>query len=372
MDPELQRLVKILVKMALVVLGLLVIYLLFTFVFPIIGRLLAAIPRLIMPFLVAVLIAILIEPMITFLQRRLRFGRGLAAITSIMALLGGAVLIFVAVVARLINELHNMYRIFSGQTQDYGQLILDIVEKVQVFYLRLNLPKEMENTLQANLYKIMGSAQDLISIVVNALISFVTSLPSFFIFLIIAMVATYFIAHERPRIWSWFLGILPQGMEGKTRNVIVDLANAFLGFVRAYSILVTLTAVLTIIGLTILGVPYAFTIGILTGLFDILPVLGPGTIFVPWVIFEILTGHVGFGIGLLVLYTFITVVRQVMEPRVVGDSLGLHPLATLISLYVGLKAGGVVGMFLGPVTVILFMACLRAGVFDGWLWRRTR
>ena len=102
-----------------------------------------------------------------------------------------------------------------------------------------------------------------------------------------------------------------------------------------------------------------------------MPVLGPGLVFVPWIIWEFISGHTGLGVSLLVVYTVISVVRQILEPKIVGDSIGLHPLATLISLYVGLQLGGVVGMILGPVTVVIVIACYRAGLLDKYDWRKN-
>ncbi|HHW60769.1 MAG TPA: AI-2E family transporter, partial [Syntrophomonadaceae bacterium] len=108
------------------------------------------------------------------------------------------------------------------------------------------------------------------------------------------------------------------------------------------------------------------------GLFDILPILGPGTIFVPWVIWEFMSGRAGMGISLLIVYIIISAVRQFLEPKVVGDNIGLHPLLTLISLYVGLQLGGLVGMILGPIILVILIASYRAGVFEGLDWRKQR
>ena len=140
---------------------------------------------------------------------------------------------------------------------------------------------------------------------------------------------------------------------------------------KAYSILISITAIITIVGLKILGISYIFTIGILVGILDILPILGPGTLFIPWIIWEIISGDTGFAVSLLVLYVIISVVRQFLEPKIIGDNIGLHPLATLISLYVGLQLGGIVGMIAGPVLLVIFIACYRVGVFNRFNWRKS-
>jgi sporulation integral membrane protein YtvI len=148
------------------------------------------------------------------------------------------------------------------------------------------------------------------------------------------------------------------------------LLKALNGFFRAYSILITITAIITLISLKILGVKYAFTLGITVGIMDILPVFGPGAIMVPWIVWEFMTGNTGMGVSLTVVYGLISVVRQFLEPQIVGDSIGLHPLATLISLYVGLQLGGFAGMILGPVLLVIFIASYRVGLLDRFDWRQ--
>ncbi len=371
MDPELLRYVKILTKFAVGVLALLGVYLLFTYVFPILGQILGKIPAYFMPFILAFLLALLIEPAIGFMERRLKMKRGIATLVSMLLVLGSLAMVLVYLVSRLINELISIYKIISLRSGDLSQLFIESLKQAELFYLRLNLPTELENSLQSNLYKLMSGVQDLLNSVVNILISLVANVPGYFIFLLIAIIATYFIACERPEIRDWFLRSLPESWEGKTRTVAGDMVTAFLGFVKALLILVSITGIQTIVGLKILGVEYALTIGILVGFLDILPVLGPGTIFIPWIVISFIMGQNGFAIGLLVLYVFIVTVRYILEPRIIGDNVGLHPLATLISLYVGLKVAGVVGMILGPILVILFLACRRAGVFNEWSLKRV-
>lgn len=370
MDPELLRYVKILVRFAIGVLVLIGVYLLFTWVFPILGRVFRSIPAYFMPFILALLLALLIEPAISFMERRLKMKRGPATLLSMLLVLGSLSFVLVTLVSRLFSELVSIYKMLSLRSGDLSQLIVESLEKAQLFYLRLNLPPELENSLQTNVYGLVNGLQNILNSVVNTLISLAANLPGYFIFLLIAVVATYFMACERPEIREWFLKSLPESWEGKTRTVAGDLVAAFLGFVKALFILVSITGLQTIVGLKMLGVEYALTIGLLVGLLDILPILGPGTIFVPWTIVSFIIGNTGLGIGLLVLYVVITAVRYMLEPRIIGDNVGLHPLATLVSLYVGLKVAGVAGMVLGPIMVILFLACRRAGIFDRWSWKR--
>jgi len=124
-----------------------------------------------------------------------------------------------------------------------------------------------------------------------------------------------------------------------------------------------IAAGIAFIGLQILGVPYAFLIAVLVGIADLLPLVGPGAIFFPWIIWEVINGNHIFAIALFVVYLVVTVVRQVVQPKIIGDSVGLHPLETLIALFVGLRLMGVLGLILGPIIWVVVKASWKAGVF---------
>ncbi|MGE5416632.1 MAG: sporulation integral membrane protein YtvI [Acidobacteriota bacterium] len=371
MDPELLGSLKNLVRLAVALLALLIIFLLFEFVLPIAGRMLRAAPGLVMPFLLAILFAILIEPLISLFENKIKMGRGLSTFVSLLIAVGGLMVIVSVVIGRLIGEINVIYGTFSRRYVELGDVIMQGFERAQHYYLNLNLPLEVDQTLQTNLEAILNAIRTIIAASGNYLVRSLTSLPELFIFLVITVVATYFIANERHKLWIWFIDCIPESWAGKTRKVIGDMIDAFLGFIRAYAFLVTLTAILTIIGLSIVGVPYALTVGILIGFLDILPVIGPGSMFIPWIAWEIFKGHTAFAIGLTMVYLVITVVRQILEPRIIGKNVGLHPLATLIALYIGLKTAGFAGVILGPILVIFMLACQRAGVFEGISWKRA-
>ena len=106
------------------------------------------------------------------------------------------------------------------------------------------------------------------------------------------------------------------------------------------------------IGLSILKVNYALLLAILIAVVDILPLIGTGTILIPWAIFSFITGNAGLGSGLLVLYGIVLIIRQLAEPKIVGSSIGLHPLATLAAVYLGIKFAGFIGIFIGPIVAL--------------------
>ncbi|NLJ72592.1 MAG: sporulation integral membrane protein YtvI [Syntrophomonadaceae bacterium] len=370
LEPDLVKYLKTLTKLTIFVMALVAIYLLFTFVFPILGKTLAYIPTLILPFILAVIIAVLVEPVVVFFETKARMKRGLAVAISLFVVVGGFFYIVSLLITKIIYEITGMTPQIVAYSDIVAQKIVTAIADLKVFYVGMNLPSEAQSAIQDNLQNTILLFRQLLESLVNSLAKILTALPGMFVFLLIATVATFFIIKDRALLRSFFLQIIPINARGKTREVIVELFNSLVGFLKAYSILITITMITTMIGLKILGVKYVLTIGIVTGLLDILPILGPGTLFIPWILWEFISGNTGLGVSLLVLYGTISVVRQFLEPKIIGDNIGLHPLATLFSLYVGLKLGGVVGMILGPVTVVIIMACFRAGVFDSLNWRK--
>src|SRR5690606_27870815 len=117
------------------------------------------------------------------------------------------------------------------------------------------------------------------------------------------------------------------------------------------------------IGLSLLRSPYAMLLAVLSGLLDLLPVLGPGLIFVPWLLYHFILGDALFGLGLALVYAAISFIRTVLEPRIIGERAGLHPLTALIALYVGLKLFGMAGFVIGPLSAILLKSLARVGLF---------
>ena len=148
------------------------------------------------------------------------------------------------------------------------------------------------------------------------------------------------------------------------RRLEKEVMTGLVGFVWAQLILVTITTLITIVGLLLLKIRYAFFLGLISGLLDIIPVLGPTLLFLPWIIIAVMTGDVALAIGLAIVYAAMNVVRHVLQARVIGSRTGLHPLAVLLSLYLGMRFLGPSGVIAGPLTLILLSAILRLGVFN--------
>jgi len=179
-----------------------------------------------------------------------------------------------------------------------------------------------------------------------------------------AVVAVFFISRDKDIILKSLEQHLPAFLYKRLVLIGSESGSALFGYIKAQFILMFIAAGITFIGLQILGVPYAFLLAILVGIADLLPIVGPGAVFFPWIIWEALNGNYGFAIALLILYAIVTIVRQVSQAKIVGDNIGLHPLEALIALFVGLRLMGVLGLIFGPIIWVVIKACWKSGVFS--------
>lgn len=177
------------------------------------------------------------------------------------------------------------------------------------------------------------------------------SIPGFIIKLVITIISTFFFMIDYDKIMSFIKSCIPKGKEEPVIHTVEYFKNTIYIYLKSYTLLFLLTYVELSIGFAILGIPYAPLIGLLVAIFDILPVLGTGGILLPWAVILFVMKNIPMGIGMLVLYLVITFIRNTAEPKLVGQQIGLHPLATLIFMYLGLKFLGFIGMFLFPVTL---------------------
>ena len=197
---------------------------------------------------------------------------------------------------------------------------------------------------------------------VGAVSGFASSLPVFFIKLLLMVISSFFIAGDYDLLVRFIL----RQFSGKGKVLVIEIKEYIVGTlfvcIRSYALIMSITFVELSIGLTIIGVERPILIALLISIFDILPVLGTGGIMIPWTIITVLQGNYTMAAGLLAVYLVITVIRNILEPKIVGSQIGLHPVVTLISMFVGVQLFGVIGLFGFPITLSLLMHLNKTGV----------
>ncbi|MBH9967818.1 sporulation integral membrane protein YtvI [[Bacillus] enclensis] len=333
--------------------------------------------KLAYPFVIAVGIALLINPFVNWLESKGRLPRVWAVVISLFLIIGA----FAGLITLLIAEIVSGANYLSEVLPEHVRTLVTyaenfIVGQVMPFYHQIaglfkNLDAGQQNTILENIEtagsKIAQSAGDFLQNFFQRLPQLISWIPNAASVLVFSALATFFISKD----WYKLSGKAEKFVPGRAlesgRTVFIDLKKALFGFIRAQFTLISITAIIVLVGLLILRVDYAITIALVSGLVDILPYLGTGAVFVPWIAYEFITGDVGLGIGLSVLYAVVVVQRQIMEPKVLSSSIGLDPLATLIALFVGFKLIGFLGLIVGPVVLVILSTLRRAGVFeDAW------
>ncbi|MDQ0220083.1 sporulation integral membrane protein YtvI [Peribacillus cavernae] len=329
------------------------------------------------PFIIAVMFAFFMNPLVNFLKKKTRMPRGLAVFISLLLILS----VFAGLITLLVAEIVSGAEYLGGVVPDHIETLVNFIEQfiagqVLPLYNRIanlfnNLDGQQQDTIMANIQnvgqKIGSTAGNFIQGFFQNVPAIIGWFPNAATVLIFSLLATFFISKDWYRLSRFSGKVLPEKVFFSFKRVIDDLKKALFGFIRAQFTLISLTSIIVLIGLLILKVEYAITIALICGLVDILPYLGTGTVFVPWIIFEAITGNTSLAIGLGVLYAVVIVQRQLMEPKVLSSSIGLDPLATLVALFVGFKLIGFLGLIAGPVVLVIINTLIRANIFkDIW------
>lgn len=328
---------------------------------------------LVYPFLFGWIIAFILNPLVNLMHAKLRLPRFLATFISLLLFCAVTLAILTALTINIIVEIgaladtiqHNINtwrdEIIVYINSDYIQ---NIVTQINVFYQENPQLHETINTNLSNSAKTLaGLSSSIVTFVFTLVVNLIKSLPSYATFTIIGLLAAFFISKDWYKLIRRLAAYFPESIRASTRAVWSDLQKALFGYVRAQLILITATACFVLIGLIILHVKYAITISLLIGLCDLMPYLGTGAFMVPWIIFLFIQGDIYLGIGVSIVYAIVLVARQILEPKVLASSVGLNALATLISMFIGLKLFGVLGLIVGPVSLIILTAFHNANVF---------
>lgn len=329
------------------------------------------------PFIIAFFIAFMINPFVNYLEQKAKMPRSLAVIVALIllfAIVAGLVTLLIAEIVSgtqyLANVVPNHFQKLVVYIEDFfASQIIPIYNDLAALFKNLDTSQQgtIMNNIQSVGTKIATTVGQFIQDILQNIPKLLGWLPNAATVIIFSLLATFFISKDWYRLSGAVQNILPKKARTSGRTVFINLKKALFGFIKAQATLISITTVIVLIGLLILRVDYAITIALIIGIVDILPYLGTGTVFVPWIIYAAVSGDVPFAIGLGILYIVVLVQRQIMEPKVLSSSIGLDPLATLIALFVGFKLIGFLGLIAGPVLLVIIRTLHSANVFkDIW------
>lgn len=319
-----------------------------------------------MPFVIGWIIAMIANPLVRMLERRLKVAR---KHTSMVIIIGVLAVIIVAIyflgvkigeeTRSFLEQAPEMYSEFREEFQDAGKNLESIISE-----LPQNIQESLEEA-QKDIGDITGQAVGKISqFTVDKAGTFARNIPGILISIIFSILSAYFFIADRDRILEFGRNHTPQIIQEKWRMMAESFKMVFGGYFKAQFKIMAVIGVILFIGMLILKVRFAILVAILVAFLDMLPFLGTGTVLIPWAVFKLLSGDIRYAVGLVILYLVTQLVRRIIEPKLVGDSIGMNPLATLIFMYIGYRVGGVLGMILAVPIGAIVLNFYKAGAFD--------
>ena len=323
-----------------------------------------------MPFVIAAIVALIANPLVKFLEQKLKIVRKAGSVVVIVLVLGAVVFACYALIAKIISEMVG----FFGNAQSIWKTISDAAMSIRNDYLVFfkKMPVGVQNWLDGVGENATSSMTEWISGLGEPLGDFAartaSNLPLLIIDIIMAVLASYLFVAERESVENFLHKIIPQKYFDRFDLVTSTMKTAVGGyFVAQFKIMLIVYAIL-LIGFALLGIEYAFLIALLIAVLDFLPFFGTGTVMWPWAVVKFVQGDYRQGIWILVIWAVSQLVRQLIQPKLVGDSVGLEPIPTLIFLYVGFRVGGAFGMIIAVPVGMILINLYKAGVFSNFVY----
>ncbi|MGB4661365.1 MAG: sporulation integral membrane protein YtvI [Mobilitalea sp.] len=315
---------------------------------------------LLMPFVVGIVIAVAFRHPIDKIVEKTHIKRGFVSVSLliifyaivgfIISLIGFKVFNFLL---DLFNSLPTLYETSIQPALRSGAENLVINFPV----LKVYLSSFLDNIGQSILTFLSNAS----STVIGTITSIAGQLPSLLINFIFTIVASFFFTVDYYRITRFIM----RQFNTEHREVIINLKDNGIGtlgkFIKAYTAIISITFLELSIGFWMIGIPNPFLLGGLISIIDVMPILGTGAVLIPWSLIAFILGNTKIGIGILVIYIVITIVRQTIEPRIVGQQIGLHPLVTLLLMFLGAQLMGVLGLLMLPIIATLLMKLNKDG-----------
>ena len=308
------------------------------------------------PFTLALFFSIMTQPFSRFLEKKLKFSQKIATIVSIVLFL----VIFLGFISlsalRLSGEIYKLSINLNKYSKEAQSLWNTAIDKVYSLlgYFPEGFDEQVKNSI--NGFIRMGTSK--LGSFINSLINFITSIPTIILYICITILSTFFISLDKNKIMAFLEQQFPKSWIKKVYNIKREMFNVLGSYIRAQIILMTICFFELLISFNILSflkfnLQYPLIFSIVICIIDALPILGAGAVLLPWSLISFVTGDINLGLALLVIYFLVLSVRQMLEPKLISQNLGVHPLVTLISMYSGFKFFGVIGFLIGPVVMII-------------------
>lgn len=317
-----------------------------------------------LPFILAWLLAMLLQPVIDRACKRSRLKRKVISFILVFMIITMIIAGIYFISAKIISE---MREIFIDLSADINEILSDIFGFFESLSSKLSINEEsMQNAdrIKSAIREFANSSiSEMSSRIPSKIMTFVSSLPSMLFFVLAFIIASFYMSIDIRKVNAFFCGMLPCGIKTKLKAAKDKMLKDGLSYIRAYFIIMAITFLQLFVGFLLLKIPYALTLAIVIAFVDILPILGVGTVLIPWACILFIRHNNYLGIGLIIVFAIIYISRQIIEPKIISVSIGTSPLVMLVSMYVGIKLIGAGGIFVFPIAVIFFKNLVDCGIF---------
>lgn len=319
-----------------------------------------------MPFVIGLIIALAAAPLVRFLERRVKLMRRFTSMAIIVGALALIVFLIWLVLSNLIREGIQFVQDAPAILDAMGEELRNTVEKLQ------QMMKLLPDNVQQSIFDGMDNMGNTVSESISSLYSptveiagnVARRIPGILVSTIVTLMSAYFFLADYDKIIDAAKKTMPD-IFMKTMTFIRKKSGEIVGsyFLAQFRIMFVIAAVLAV-GLTIAGVSYSGLVAVLIAILDFLPIFGTGTVLIPWAVIKLLNGAYGAAVFLLALYGLTQLIRQLIQPKLIGDTMGMNPLLTLLFLYIGYRLGGFTGMILAVPIGMIMLEVIRMGAYD--------
>ena len=329
--------------------------------------------RFLMPLIVAWIVAMIANPIIRFLEKRIKImrkhGSALVIILVLAALIAAFYGLAVLVASQFSSWVTELPEVYDSVTQNLQHLFRLLHQKYNIIPADVKLAfDQRENMLDSYIQK---AIDELLKMVKSGSLSKVSSLASslmdFLVYAILTILASYFMTVEKDHFTKLLQEKTPAGVQRIWDKIKKIFIRAIGGCFKAHFQIMIVIFFITVIPFAFMGISYSGLLAVVIAIVDFLPFFGAGTVLVPWAVYRLVTGSYTYAAILFVIYVVVLIVRQALEPKLIGDNIGTSPFETLVFMLVGYRLAGMLGLIVGIPVGMILVECYREGMFDDYI-----
>ena len=319
-----------------------------------------------MPFVIGWILSVIAGPLVTFLEKKLKIMKRLGSAITIILVLALCIGLIYLIISQIWEEISVLIRNFPSMYHDLERGLSQIGTQGNTLFERF--PEQIQNSWATLMNNLDDTASSLIGRIGEPTIEVAGNvakrIPSVLIGTIVAFVSAYFFIADKENLGEWVKKVVPKSITSRLLLVGENLKYAMGGYFKAQFKIMGVVFAILLVGFTLMQIRFSILLAIVIAFLDFLPFFGTGTALIPWAIYKFLVGDYKMVAELVILYGVTQLVRQLIQPKLVGDSMGLNPLYTLFLLYLGYRVGSVLGMIFAVPIGLILLNLYQAGAFD--------